>query len=996
MARIFALRSVLRLAWRDMCRHRARTTFSTLLIALPMMALIVGATLMTGAPPMRERAVRSIPEGAQAVITATAVKRDGNPFEQPPEGASIWMDEITQQPASEDELKRIVPSSDKLLPYWDSEQLIAATATGLQPGQVESAKNSSIGGTLAQSGTGTARLCEAGAEALGMLLPKLSEGTVPSNADEIVVTSGLASRIGADIGDTITLIAPPFQGSYSTNGRIAAVIQNSQRAWRISGIVADDAISKAWARDGWMSGMVAHDGGAGVDRHYLVVGDKPITWRQVKKMNLLQTVAVSRHVLTDGYPNASERYPSRIDSQALLQYAVGFIVAVAMGVALVLCLVTPAFSISVDQSRRTMGLASACGAGPRDVRNMFGLQGVCSGFAGGVIGMLAGIGGIYVMAPSVIHVDVHEIPQVIPWGLFPLVVMTSTLIGAFATWMPARRAGRMNVVDALRDRPDGLERERYAGKGAGKIALISGPMLMLAACGCAVTSMRGKVSDVSSPGVLPEGSGTSLVLLVAAIVLAMIGLVRLVKGLIVIYGAVGRSLPLSMRTGLRDSAEHHRRFVPATIAVVLTMALASYAMVLIGSTLANDRSMELVHGQSHVILSAEVPVNDDTDRMVVADGIRKLGDTASFKDHQPIYALAQPDAESTMNLTGKAYDDIYAQYPTVKALLATELHCEVNERQQYGQDMASAFDPNGTPYCVNWSKSYEAVGYTGLSMINMDPSVIIMSADAMRMTGFPNAEQAARTLEEGGVVVGNAAALREDGTVTLQVSHRTLDDDGNSGSEHVVRQSVRKATWMKGFYPLAMSERTARELGIVNLRYVGDIAALDHVHGWSAIERLRKATSDMPLVNMTSQRYQYEWATDADGAKITLAPIVALGLLALTATVVSLLLSRTQTIRDMTTMHAVGASPGFLRRLGLVQAMTILLPGVPLGMIAGLALGCYHIAWYRRIGIDGAWLETVPCWQLQIALAITVIAAGSLSAWLVTSPPRNLTRRTID
>lgn len=76
--------------------------------------------------------------------------------------------------------------------------------------------------------------------------------------------------------------------------------------------------------------------------------------------------------------------------------------------------------------------------------------------------------------------------------------------------------------------------------------------------------------------------------------------------------------------------------------------------------------------------------------------------------------------------------------------------------------------------------------------------------------------------------------------------------------------------------------------------------------------------------------------------------------------------------------------------------MTILLPGVPLGMIAGLALGCYHIAWYRRIGIDGAWLETVPCWQLQIALAITVIAAGSLSAWLVTSPPRNLTRRTID
>ena len=485
-----------------------------------------------------------------------------------------------------------------------------------------------------------------------------------------------------------------------------------------------------------------------------------------------------------------------------------------------------------------------------------------------------------------------------------------------------------------------------------------------------------------------------LILLICTMVLAATGLVQLVRCLCLAYGVVGRAVPLTLRLGLRDSAEHHRRFVPATIAVVLTMALASYAMVLTGSIISDSRhrSMELVQGQSHAILSAKVPVNNAIDRAVVTDTMRKLGSDATFEDHSPIYALAMPDAESTTGLTGKAYDDALAQYPTVEALLATALHCGSGE---YGQDMASVFNPGRTPRCVETSASYANTSYYGLSMVRMDSSAVIMSPDAMRMTGFPNAEQAARTLEEGGVVVSNAATLRGDGAVTLQVSRRTRGGSGTD-SGTTVRRTVHKATWVGGLYPLVMTERTAHELGLSRFRYVGDIVTLKHVNGWQTVERLGRTMEDMPLAIMTSQQFEYEWATNTSGMALTLAPIAGLGLLALMAVVVALLLSRTQTVRDMGTMHAVGASPGFLRRFGLVQALTILVPGVPLGISAGLALGYYHIAWNRRIGSDGAWLETVPCWALQISLAVTVVAAGLLATWLVTRPPRNMTRRTID
>ena len=66
------------------------------------------------------------------------------------------------------------------------------------------------------------------------------------------------------------------------------------------------------------------------------------------------------------------------------------------------------------------------------------------------------------------------------------------------------------------------------------------------------------------------------------------------------------------------------------------------------------------------------------------------------------------------------------------------------------------------------------------------------------------------------------------------------------------------------------------------------------------------------------------------------------------------------------------------------------------GIVAGLALGAYQVAWNRRLEASGAWLETVPAWGLQLGLAAGVVAIGLLSAIVLARPPRRFDRRGLD
>ncbi|MFS8480236.1 MAG: hypothetical protein FWJ93_14995, partial [Micromonosporaceae bacterium] len=242
----------MRMASRDAARHRVRTVLATVLVALPMAALVGGTVLTQSDVPARDAALASIPDGVQAVITATAVPRTGAPFPQLPEGApGPWIDDLQQVPASAAELAALLPAGNRLLPFWNSPELIATSELALAPGEQTAAGAGAEALTgLDLSRVSAATLRETEPEALALLVPELAAGRRPADATEAVVTTDLAKRLGVTIGDTIAFVAPPHHGWYSTDGRIGEVVADSQRAYRISGLVDADE-QRAWAPAGW-------------------------------------------------------------------------------------------------------------------------------------------------------------------------------------------------------------------------------------------------------------------------------------------------------------------------------------------------------------------------------------------------------------------------------------------------------------------------------------------------------------------------------------------------------------------------------------------------------------------------------------------------------------------------------------------------------------------------------------------------------------------------
>lgn len=212
---------------------------------------------------------------------------------------------------------------------------------------------------------------------------------------------------------------------------------------------------------------------------------------------------------------------------------------------------------------------------------------------------------------------------------------------------------------------------------------------------------------------------------------------------------------------------------------------------------------------------------------------------------------------------------------------------------------------------------------------------LVLDGNAMRLSGFPNADEAAQVLDAGGVVVGDAGTIDAGGMVRVAISPNTAIVN-ESQATHIEK---RKAIYVRGAFPLVMSPATAQALGIKQLRYLGEY--LDFAGGNSPVT-VKKASAyaieNLPLASTSTDGNRLPW-----GDNMALVPIGLLALLALMATLVSLLLARTQAQRDMATMVAVGAPPRFLRRYGLTQAAVILLAGAPVGVVSGVALGWLHV-----------------------------------------------------
>jgi len=163
-----------------------------------------------------------------------------------------------------------------------------------------------------------------------------------------------------------------------------------------------------------------------------------------------QTRSTALAVLEDRYPD--EEFSAVTQDQILgtVGRILGLLTTVLAAIAGISLLVggvgvSNIMMVSVRERTREIGLRKAVGARTRDVTLQFLLEAVLLTTIGGVIGIVLGIGTSYGLSAAV-----DQLPAVITWWSPVLAFTVSAAVGIFFGVVPARRAGRLDPVVALR------------------------------------------------------------------------------------------------------------------------------------------------------------------------------------------------------------------------------------------------------------------------------------------------------------------------------------------------------------------------------------------------------------------------------------------------------------------------------------------------------------------------------------------------------------------
>ncbi|MEJ2308998.1 MAG: ABC transporter permease [Gammaproteobacteria bacterium] len=100
--------------------------------------------------------------------------------------------------------------------------------------------------------------------------------------------------------------------------------------------------------------------------------------------------------------------------------------------------------VSVTERTREIGIRLAIGAQERDVLLQFLVEAVVLSSLGGIAGILLALGA------SVVLADLMKVPLVFSPGIFAIAFLFSMAVGVIFGYFPARKAARLDPIDALR------------------------------------------------------------------------------------------------------------------------------------------------------------------------------------------------------------------------------------------------------------------------------------------------------------------------------------------------------------------------------------------------------------------------------------------------------------------------------------------------------------------------------------------------------------------
>ncbi len=364
------------------------------------------------------------------------------------------------------------------------------------------------------------------ADPLAAGLFELIEGRFAASPDEVTVNAAVLEK-GYAIGDALRLedgsAAPTIVGvAESTSLRTYPVVVGSE------GSLLSQRASTSW-----------------------LVGGEAVSWAKVRELNEIGAIVLSRAVLLDP-PPASEVDPQiQAFSAGIHQDTVAVIVLiVVMALMEVVLLAGPAFAVGARRQSHSLALMAAAGGTPAQSRRSVLAGGLVLGATAAAGAAVLGIGLAAVLAPLL---QSRSEAYLGPFDVRPLQIIGIALFGLLSAFLaavaPAWIASRQDVVAVL------------AGRRGDRRPSLRSPLLGIVLLGVGVAGAAyGAVSDSNE------------ILIAAAAVVSVLGMVLLVPLVIVGVAASSKSLPLVMRYAVRDAARHRTRTVPAVAAVAATVA----------------------------------------------------------------------------------------------------------------------------------------------------------------------------------------------------------------------------------------------------------------------------------------------------------------------------------------------------------------------------------------------------------------------------------------
>lgn len=521
-------RIALRMARRDLRRHKGRSAVVALMVGVPLLVLsfLVSfgwSTLSTSATP--ERLMGS----AAAWVTGPVeeqILQDGStgsyiPVMNEEENASLPAEPI--------------PGFDSAATPAENAAAIGAVTGGTATPLAEPVVRVAVSDRT----VGMQTLALDGSTGFGDKAQLLS-GRWPSGPTEALVTEP-GMRKGLPASGTFEVLTGDTTVTVTVTGTATGVLD-----WgMIPHLISAEPLGTGWVAEAAQGRWLI----TGTDAPFSTVSELGTHGLIVQSAELMRTP-----VPRDQLPPGLQVQGPQDTSMVFFWLTAGIILALVIAL-----LVAPAFAVSASRQRHTLALAASNGATTRQLRRTVLAQALILGVLAAVIGAAVGAVGAatlaYLVASQATEVYVPLVR--VPWALLTVLVLIAVVSAVTAALVPARRLGRLDIMGVL--------------KGQNVSAP---PSRVLPVVGAVVMA-------VSALGLLwgaRQTAGGDFIVAFAAIGLVA-GALSLIPITLVAIGKAGAGLPVSVRMATRDAARQRARSVPTVAAVMGGVAALTIGLI---------------------------------------------------------------------------------------------------------------------------------------------------------------------------------------------------------------------------------------------------------------------------------------------------------------------------------------------------------------------------------------------------------------------------------